>query len=735
MLNLDMHTVFAVCSTLNLVLGLGMLLVHFTRIPYPGFRLFTLACLSLGAALTLFANPGLFPLPVITVVGNVCFVLYPVLYSRGLRLFAGRTVSTAAPVAAVLFTAGFAYYFTQHQLNMFWRVTWVSVVMVLFYADCIKVLYRNQAFAHQLTRTWLAAFFGVYIAWTFLRVGLMAQAGVDQHDIWTPSLQQVVSMLLITAVNIAITLGIILLNFQRAAAELERERERLALAVTATQDAVWEWNVQTDETYYSPRWYEMLGLEPGPGRATMADWRARCHPDDLGTVAGVTEAALRAPEERLLVTEFRLRHRDGSWRYIQSRGRIVRRDGAGRPLLMSGTNSDVTEQRRLHEQQEQLERQWQQSRKLEALGTLAGGIAHDFNNILVGILGNLQLAEMELPASSPVRSFLQRATQASQRARDLIARIMTFSRKAEVAPQRVDAGRIAGEVAQLLRASLPARIELATSIAPGCPPLRGNAAEVHELLMNLALNSAAAIGDRPGRITFSLEYGPPPAALVERHPQVGPEPQLMLAVADNGVGMTPEVQARMFEPFFTTKEPGQGTGIGLTMVHRIVTDLGGTIAVESTPGQGSVFRLFLPASPDARPAGEDPAPLAPSAVGGGRGRILLVDDEAVVRDVARLALRRLGYEVDEFSDPVAAAEAAVQRRGYAAVLTDLSMPQLSGLELAARIRAADLQMPILIMTGNRPSGGTAVSGVHFIDKPFELALLQEMLARLTGGQL
>jgi signal transduction histidine kinase len=219
---------------------------------------------------------------------------------------------------------------------------------------------------------------------------------------------------------------------------------------------------------------------------------------------------------------------------------------------MSGTNTDITEQKRMREQQAQLEKQWQQSRKLEALGTLAGGIAHDFNNILVGILGNLQLAEMELPGASPVREFLRRATQASQRARDLIARIMTFSRKAEVAPQPLDAGRIVAEVVHLLRASLPARIDLVTAVAPGCPPVLGNAAELHELLMNLALNSASAIGERAGRIEFSLSFGAPPAVLLERYPQVRPEPQLLLAVTDNGAGMTAEVQARMFERFYTT---------------------------------------------------------------------------------------------------------------------------------------------------------------------------------------
>jgi CheY-like chemotaxis protein len=307
---------------------------------------------------------------------------------------------------------------------------------------------------------------------------------------------------------------------------------------------------------------------------------------------------------------------------------------------------------------------------------------------------------------------------------------MTFSHKSGPSRQAVAVGAVIAEVAALVRASLPSNVTIQQQVAPHCPPFYGDAAEVHEVLMNLIVNSAAAVGESGGLIEISLQYGPPSPAVLEQHPHVRRDPQLQLAVRDNGTGMSPEVQSRIFEPFFSTKGPGKGSGIGLTMVHRIVTDAGGTITVDSTPGQGSKLTLFLPAGPTAPVTTLSHPPFAPLKPV--QGRVLIIDDEPDVLAVTKRALQQVGLAPEVHARPADALAAFKFDSGaYVAVLTDLSMPQMSGLDLSREIRRLNPHVPIVIMTGHLTDGAQAsagaLGGVQFVRKPFELTQLQALI--------
>ncbi|HVZ65835.1 MAG TPA: PAS domain-containing protein [Lacunisphaera sp.] len=735
---IDMPTVFMVCSALTLVVGVCMALVYATGKTYPGFGHWTIGSIGLGVAFTVFAYPEIFPPVVVMVGGNLCFALFGMLNGRGLRAFAGLPARNVPALAGLACIGLVAYDLSLVHPSMFWRVATLTLVLLPFYLECVWLVLRERAFDYPIVRRWLAAAFGLFLAWSVVRVLLMAIVEPNHQDIINnPSIIQAVTMVVSMTVCVATAIGFILLNFQRAAASLEKHQRRLAFAIGATQDAIWERNLATGAIFFSPRWLEMLGL-PADGTAMDVDgWLARCHPDDVAVLRGRARAALEAKEDRPFVAEFRMRHADGSWRWIQTRGRVVQRDAAGRPLTMSGTNSDITDQLRARERQSRLESQLHQAQKMEALGTLAGGIAHDFNNILLGIMGNVELAAMDAPEGSRQAKLLANAEQASRRARDLIARIMTFSRPQEPSRQPVALAAIVQEVCALMRASLPAQVTIEARVEPEVPPVNGDPGQLHEVLMNLAVNAGSAIGDRPGRLEIGLRHGPPVAELLSRYPDLKVASQVQLVVRDSGVGMTPEVAQRIFEPFYTTKGPGQGSGLGLTMVHRIVTDLNGAITVVSAPGRGTEMTVFLPAAEElpAATGSPDEVPLAAQSPLDTGHRVLVIDDDPLVLNVTAMALQRPGWTVSAHAQPLAALEEfAKNPRAFAAVLTDLTMPQKSGLEVAREIRRQNLGVPIVVMTGHltgrAQAEGAGIPNLRFIQKPFEI----DQLLALVGPQ-
>jgi len=382
-------------------------------------------------------------------------------------------------------------------------------------------------------------------------------------------------------------------------------------------------------------------------------------------------------------------HRDASGRNIHCDISLVALTSGARRLVC-GIVVDMTERR-------QLEGQLRQAQKLEALGTLAGGIAHDFNNILTAILGNVEIARMEAPRGTPVHESLDEVHAAARRARDLVRRILTFSRPQDQSLRRVDPRAVVEEVARLLRATLPANVELRVQAPGDLPAILADASQVHQAVMNLATNAWQAMEGGPGRITLALNR----EALVsgELRPR-GLEPgrYVRLDVVDTGKGIDPALLERIFEPFFTTKGAGTGTGLGLAMVHGIMKAHRGAVTLESEPGRGTTFRLFFPIAPSG--AAEDDA-LGPAARPAGDGvRLLFVDDEAAIVRVVARSLERTGFRVTACGAPE---QALVEFRrapgAFDVVLTDLSMPGMSGLEFARAVLAERRDLPVILMSG------------------------------------
>ncbi len=438
--------------------------------------------------------------------------------------------------------------------------------------------------------------------------------------------------------------------------------------------------------------------------------------------------------QREVAYEHQLVRKDGSTFQAEAQAKMTR---IGDRMVRMTALRDITERRQAEQRQKNLEDQLRQMQKMEALGTLAGGIAHDFNNILTGILGNLQIAEMDLPTGHPAFVALQAADKASWRARDLVARILSFSRVERDNRSPAPLGAVVLEAVQLLRAGLPVEIEIRTDIDPRCPAVVFDSGQVHQVIMNLGTNSAHAMRGRGGVISVELRPVSPSTALRERHPQVTAGHTVCLTLRDNGCGMEETVLKRIFEPFFTTKTLGQGTGLGLAMVHAIMKSHNGAIVVESVLGSGTTFDLYFPSTilqvaESAR--GERATRQDKFFPFGNNRRIMLVDDEDAVRVIGADLLERLGFRPSAFARPAEALEAfRADPDGFSAVISDLTMPEMTGLELARHILAIRAGIPIILTSGYLHSDAqqkARESGVRcVINKPFEV---QELVAQVRS---
>jgi PAS domain S-box-containing protein len=351
---------------------------------------------------------------------------------------------------------------------------------------------------------------------------------------------------------------------------------------------------------------------------------------------------------------------------------------------------DITEHKRMEEH-------FLQAQKMEALGQFSGGVAHDFNNILAVIGGYTELSRTILEGNPAVREHLGAVQQATSRAADLVRQILTFSSQQPQERQAIQLQPILLESLSLLRATIPSTIEFETSVATDAPMVFANANQIHQILMNLGTNAWHSMKDGTGRLRVRLERYAVDEAHAVAQPQLRPGLYARVSVSDTGSGMDQATLRRIFEPFFTTKPPGEGTGLGLAVVHGIMESHDGAVTVYSQPGEGAIFHLYFPAhvGKAAPPADED------GHVPRGHGeRILVVDDEEMLARLGQMTLEALGYEVDIATKPsVALAMLRADPQRYALVLTDQTMPGMSGLLLASQLREIRPGLPIILMTG------------------------------------
>jgi two-component system cell cycle sensor histidine kinase/response regulator CckA len=417
------------------------------------------------------------------------------------------------------------------------------------------------------------------------------------------------------------------------------------------------------------------------------------------------------------------------------------RDGVQRRVTLLGSTSlmhlddrtelllclhDVTEHK-------ELEAQFQQAQKMESVGRLAGGVAHDFNNLLTVINGYSQMALDEMSESDPLRGDLAEIHKAGERASGLTRQLLAFSRKQVLQPRSLDLNRSVQEMLPMLERLLGEDVEVRSALNAENGTVYADPHQMEQVIMNLAVNARDAM-PAGGKLLIETARVEWDESYTRSHPEVRAGRYVMLAVSDNGVGMNEETRQRIFEPFFTTKEVGQGTGLGLSMVQGIVAQSGGDIGVYSEPGQGTTFKIYLPAL--AKAVADDARPAAVPALGG-KETVLVVEDQVSVRKYVAAALRTYGYRVIQ-AESAGEALLFCERRPERVdlVLTDVVMPIMSGRELAGRLETLDPGIKVLFMSGYTGNviehHGVLGKGAEYIQKPFSPVELAGKVRTVLG---
>ena len=376
-------------------------------------------------------------------------------------------------------------------------------------------------------------------------------------------------------------------------------------------------------------------------------------------------------------------------------------------------------------EQKKLEFQLLQAQKMEAIGTLAGGIAHDFNNILAAVMGYTELAMMDLQQNMPAYAKLAEVTRAGKRAKDLVAQILTFSRHSEARREPLELRSIVKEAMKLLRASLPSTMEMKQEISGQACWALADPVQIHQVLMNLCINASHAMRGKGGTLFVTLGPEEVDEARAALNPDLRPGAYVHLGVRDTGQGMEQHVMARIFEPFFTTKQTGEGTGMGLAVVHGIVKSHQGAIEVSSVPGQGTVFDLYFPRIKEEAEINGVGGDLQLSV---GTERILFVDDEPALAELGKQALGIMGYQVRAHGDSREAwGEFVADPDGFDLVITDLTMPGMTGAQLAERVLGLRADIPVILTTGH--------SDILTEEEALELGVREYLLKPFSPGRL
>lgn len=494
----------------------------------------------------------------------------------------------------------------------------------------------------------------------------------------------------------------------------------LQQAIRAGGVGLWDWDLQTNQVHFSPEWKRQLGHEPEGIGDRFEEWSDRLHPDDReATLAGVAACVEQARPSHEAV--FRLRHRDGSWRWILAQSSLVLDDG-GRPLRMLGSHLDITERKLLEERV-------LATQKLESVGTLAAGIAHDFNNLLSAVVGNLSLLGDVITTDPETRELLDEIENATERARALTFQLLTFSRGGAPVREVASTRELIEHAASFVTRG--SRSRCAFSFAPDLANVEADPGQIAQVVENLVINADQAMSEG-GTIRID-------AATVDLEPAnafgLAPGPYVRLAIADDGPGIEAADRARIFDPFFTTK--AEGSGLGLSSSQAIARHHGGVLSVASRSGEGAVFTLHLPASSrsvEARPATE---------VLRGTGRILVMDDDAAIRSLMERMLDRLGYTCETVADgdeACRALELAIadgQRQDL--LILDLTIPGSdSGTDVLARLRALAPDVPAIVTSGYSEDDALAHPGAHGFQgrlrKPLNLATLGAELDRVLEAR-
>jgi len=458
------------------------------------------------------------------------------------------------------------------------------------------------------------------------------------------------------------------------------------------------------------------------------------HPDDRERARNAITTAVR--KRRSYEIEYRIVDRSGRVKWVLDRGQGVYNED-GRLLFIEGLAIDITQRKDAESEKLIVERRLLEGQKLESIGVLAGGIAHDFNNLLTGIMGNANLAALELPKTSSVQQNLKHIENASQRAAELCQQMLAYAGKGRFIIQRVELGALVETTVPLLRASISKRATLRFQLQPVLPAIMADPTQMRQIIMNLVINASEALGERDGLINLSTALVRPAPGFFEGAVVVPPEPAadfVQLEVSDTGSGMTPETIAKIFDPFYTTKFAGRG--LGLAAVQGIVRSHHGGMKVRSAPDRGATFTLFLPATASA-PVEPAQARRPTATPWKQQGRALIVDDEDHVLKVAASMLQSCGMQTELARDGYEGIDLfRTHPTDFDLVLLDMTMPRLSGEETLQLLREIRPDVRVLFMSGyNRREVVATLGGegeLGFIQKPFTLESLRENIQAMIS---
>lgn len=520
--------------------------------------------------------------------------------------------------------------------------------------------------------------------------------GISKNDLfkWIGSIVGVCFIVLLFLAHKNRALRAEIAKRKKVEGELKEMSLQQGVAVKAANIGLWDWNLQSNEVHYSKEWKSQIGYTDAEISNDSKEWKSRVHPEDLQpTVDAIKKNILEKTKNHQV--EFRFRNKSGSYLWILAQGSVFE-DENGKPARMVGSHIDITGQKKAQAEKKELENRLQQAQKMEAIGTLAGGIAHDFNNLLGVILGYTELAKEDAPPESDIEKDLEEIFGAANRAKDLVKHILAFSRQSQIEPLQINIQPLIKESLGMLRSSLPTTISITEDLDPQCGTILADPSQVNQVFMNLCTNAYHAMEATGGTLSVTLK-----TTLIKPDDKdvfvpISPGEYVHFTVSDTGVGIGPDVLGKIFDPYFTTKEIGKGTGMGLAIIHGIMKDSGGAITVESQLGQGSTFHIYFPV------VKEDVLPVKKEQEDMPRGkeRVLLIDDDVILADMGKHMLERLGYHVTVRYSSLEALETFQNTPDtFDLVITDQTMPGMTGTDLARRMLQIRPMVPIILCTG------------------------------------
>jgi PAS domain S-box-containing protein len=515
--------------------------------------------------------------------------------------------------------------------------------------------------------------------------------------------------------------------------EIKMLRQKVAALEQAVESAglgVWDHDLISDKVIRNKSWAEMLGYTLEELEANANTWRNLVHLDDMPVVNQIA-AEHEAGRTPFFQVEHRLRSKSGEWKWILNWGKVVERDKDGRPLRATGTHLDITERKQAEEKRIKLEAQIQQAQKFESLNLMAGSIAHNFNNLLMVVLGNLELALDSLPPLSPERRDIENAEKAARHAAELSNLMLTYVGHKQMVMQELDISEIIRGMSEILELTLSKKTALKFNFQLTPNLLKGDPAQIRQVVMNLVSNAAEAVGDQDGTITITTGmmfcdrscFAPP-----FQKEDLPEGDYVYLEVSDTGCGMDQETQEKIFDPFFTTKF--QGRGLGMAVVLGIVRSHRGTILVDSQPGEGTTIRVLFPGL-EAIEKAERKEPTA-KYKWKDKGTVLMIDDDADVLLVGERMLKRLGFQVLTTPDAAEAIEVFQKlANNLDCVLINLTMPKMDGVELFHKLREIRQDIPVIICSGYTEEQVMyrfrEIKPEGFIQKPYRIKQLEDKL--------